>query len=125
MKSCPPSRLLNLYKIAPKDSGNPPSKLCKVQFQQCIELLCAELVAFRPKRLLVMTKLNWAQPFVERLMPQVREVAGYSYVEAVGNIGEGSAIRAAKSWSPVIRAEKKRTCLFVRLSARLPSSFEP
>ena len=47
------SRLVwsNLYKIAPKDGGNPGSRLADIQFPFCRDILMQEIDRFRPRRI--------------------------------------------------------------------------
>ena len=82
------SRLVwsNLYKVAP-DGGNPEGRLRSLQLPGCIALLRMELDIYRPRRLLLLTGLNWATPFLESFAPGVTAVSGYHYVEAIGEIG--------------------------------------
>jgi hypothetical protein len=57
----------NLYKVAPYKGGNPSDKLCGLQQEACESHLAAEVDLWRPKRILFITGLNWAKPFLERL----------------------------------------------------------
>jgi len=61
------SRLVwsNLYKIAPSKGGNPGSKLQKIQFHFCRDILVEEIVAFRPRRVVFATGMDWAEPFLD------------------------------------------------------------
>jgi hypothetical protein len=83
-----PSYLLwsNLYKIAPKEGGNPTGFLRRIQFDTCALLFGKELEIFKPKRVLFLTGMGWAKPFVHLLMPAVA-VLGDHYVEATGKYG--------------------------------------
>jgi hypothetical protein len=64
-----PSRLAysNLYKLSPKDGGNPSGRLQEVQRLACIKMFLAEIEAWRPKRVLMLTDLKWASPFLQGL----------------------------------------------------------
>ena len=55
----------NLYKVAPKDGGNPSSRLCSLQEQYCKELLSAEIELYKPKRIIFSTGYDWAAPFIK------------------------------------------------------------
>jgi hypothetical protein len=70
----------NAYRIAPQKGGNPSTELCRVQFDNCVELLNTELAALQPKRLLVMSSTAW--PFVERLTARMSGANGYEYVKS-------------------------------------------
>jgi hypothetical protein len=45
----------NLYKISPKEGGNPTNTMCKRQFEACKEILTAEILAYRPTHILMIT----------------------------------------------------------------------
>ena len=79
-----PSHLVwsNLYKVAPADGGNPSDTLCDIQFTGCQSLLELELSLYNPKRLLFLTGLDWAKPFMENICDLTR--TGKTYSEAVG-----------------------------------------
>ena len=48
----------NLYKIAPKDSGNPTASLCKKQSSFCFDILKKEINDFAPTHILLITGWN-------------------------------------------------------------------
>ena len=56
----------NLYKAAP-DGTNPSEQMKKVTEENCIEILKAEIDAFQPKRILMLTGYDWAEPFIKGL----------------------------------------------------------
>jgi len=60
----------NLYKVAPWCGGNPSERLKKVQREGCIEMLKTEIEINQPKRLLFLTGLDWAEPFLQGLAPE-------------------------------------------------------
>ncbi len=73
----------NLYKVSPADGGNPySSELYNLQFPGCKDLFEAELRAYMPKRLLLLTGWEgWADWF----LPDLDEPESSSlYVERVG-----------------------------------------
>jgi hypothetical protein len=80
-----PSHIIwsNLFKVAPADGGNPNKTLCSIQQSGCISLLDLELSTYIPKRLLLLTGLSWAEPFLMRICPEFKPVSN-SHVEAVG-----------------------------------------
>ena len=49
----------NLYKIAPKQSGNPTTTMCKRQFAACRDILDAEILAYNPTHILFITGYDW------------------------------------------------------------------
>mgnify|MGYP005851576367 FL=1 len=57
----------NLYKISPHAGGNPSDKLCALQEPGCIELLRKEIEDYKPQRILFLTGMNWAKPFLASL----------------------------------------------------------
>jgi hypothetical protein len=87
-----PSHLVwsNLYKVAPAEGGNPSNTLCDIQLPGCISLLQQEISTYLPRRLLLLTGLNWAKPFLENIAPTFTPVSNYQYVEAIAEITHGS-----------------------------------
>ncbi len=79
----------NLYKVAPYLGGNPGARLCDIQLAGCQELFEVEVSNYRPKRLLLITGLDWAKDFLHVLCPNYRPITG-AYVEAVGEIRWGA-----------------------------------
>ena len=81
-----PSHLVwsNLYKIAPEEGGNPGKTLCRIQLGGCRELFNLELATYRPSRLLFLTGIEWASPFLSDFDVAPADVAGISYVEGFG-----------------------------------------
>ena len=73
----------NLYKVSPSADGNPDGQLCGIQFDGCRDLLELELRNYRPKRLLLLTGLNWAKPRFFENICTLRLVHG-SQVKAIG-----------------------------------------
>ena len=56
----------NLYKIAPHLGGNPNKKLeWDSQLKNCKELFRKEIEELKPKNILMMTGLSWANDFIE------------------------------------------------------------
>ena len=80
------SRLVwsNLYKISPHAGGNPSDKLCAIQEPGCIELLRTEIEDYQPERILFLTGMSWAKPFLADL--EYQEPALDSLVEASGTV---------------------------------------
>ena len=88
-----PSHLVwsNLYKVAPANGGNPDTTLCDIQFSGCLSLLEIELSNYCPYRLLLLTGLAWAEPFLQHISPGFKRVSN-SYVEAIGQFNLASGI---------------------------------
>ena len=57
-----PSKIVwsNLYKTAPANGGNPNDLLCEEQFDDCKEILIAEIEEFKPKRILFLAGAFWS-----------------------------------------------------------------
>ena len=87
-----PSHLVwsNLYKVAPVDGGNPSKTLCDIQLPGCICLLQQEISSYLPRRLLLLTGLDWAKPFLQKIAPTFTPVSAYKYVEAIAQIPHSS-----------------------------------
>lgn len=83
-----PSHLVwsNLYKIAPAEGGNPSNALCQVQLAGCISLFQQELNDYRPRRLLFLTGLDWAEPYLQHVAPTFTPTPAGGYVEALADI---------------------------------------
>jgi len=86
-----PSQLVwsNLYKIAPAAGGNPNNQLQRAQFEGCLQLLHWEIETFKPKRLLFLTGLAWAGPFLEHAWCDNLPVEGQVFIEAKGYVMAG------------------------------------
>ena len=97
-----PSHLVwsNLYKVAPAVGGNPGRTLCDIQLSGCISLLQQEIAYYRPRRLLLLTGLGWAKPFLQHIAPTFTPASASGYVEAIAQIsnisgGESKVVVAA------------------------------
>ena len=55
----------NLYKIAPSGGGNPDGKLQNIQFPFCRDILVQEIAAFRPRRVVFATGIDWAERLLD------------------------------------------------------------
>ena len=73
----------NLYKVSPAGGGNPSNVLCEIQFPGCAELLNLELRAYRPARVLFLTGVDWAAPFLQA--GGLQEGVGFHYVKRAGD----------------------------------------
>ena len=76
----------NLYKIAPAERGNPGATLRQVQLAGCRELFSLELMTYTPSRLLLLTGIGWASPFLPDFDGTPQDVAGFCYVERFGTL---------------------------------------
>lgn len=96
----------NLYKVSPAKAGNPSGRLCNAQLEGCISLLDAEIAEYCPKRLLFLTGIDWAKPFLSRIMPAFEKVSN-SYVKAVGSrmIDSGGTMKVVVAVHPQGKAE--------------------
>ncbi|MGU9977090.1 MAG: hypothetical protein ACNYNY_00120 [Candidatus Oxydemutatoraceae bacterium WSBS_2016_MAG_OTU14] len=60
----------NLYRIAPKEKGNPSIALCKDQLDLCKDLLHAEIEELQPDKIICLTGYdNWAKGFFDIAHP--------------------------------------------------------
>lgn len=80
-----PSHLVwsNLYKVSPAGGGNPSNVLREIQLPGCAQLITLELCVYRPSRVLFLTGVDWAAPFLEAA--ELQEAVGFEYVERVGD----------------------------------------
>jgi hypothetical protein len=91
-----PSHLVwsNLFKLSDSDEGNPSEALQRIQFETCVDLLSTELMTYKPKHVLMLTGLNWAKPFLDKLKIPWHKPSGSMYVEAVANFNGQSIVVA-------------------------------
>lgn len=101
----------NLYKVAPKEGGNPGSKLCALQEPYCKDLISTEIEVYKPKRVLFVTGYDWAKPFLdaEKWHIDSETIIGNAHVQAIvsykiGGSKKGKAVIAAR---PEGRVEEK------------------
>lgn len=76
----------NLYKIAPAEGGNPSNKLCEIQLAGCRELFKLELITYTPRRLLLLTGTEWAEPFLADFDGKSQVATGSSYAKQYGTL---------------------------------------
>ena len=76
----------NLYKFAPAGGGNPSSRLCNIQLNDCKVLFEKEIEIYRPKRILLLTGIGWAEPFIKIQKTKTPTTQNQQYVEAFGKI---------------------------------------
>lgn len=104
----------NLYKIAPQGGGNPGKRMRKAQAAVCKKLLAAEIQKFQPTHILMMTDLDWFEPFADIFSDVNRNIfrnlAGAKqnceYVKAIARYGDCKVIVACR---PEIRPKKAYT----------------
>ena len=75
----------NLYKLSPT-SGNPVGKLQYLQREGCKSSFKREIDVFRPGRLLLLTGLEWAEPFLEELCIDSKDDDDLEHVELKGRL---------------------------------------
>lgn len=75
----------NLYKLSPT-SGNPGAKLRRLQLEGCKSSFKREIDVFRPGRLLLLTGLEWAEPFLEELCIDSKDDDDLEHVELKGRL---------------------------------------
>lgn len=73
----------NLYKIATPDV-DPDENLRASQFDSCKELLLAEITFFKPKVVVFLTGMDWADPFLEGIENIMKDAAEVKYLKFVG-----------------------------------------
>lgn len=74
----------NLYKVSPFKGGNPSSALMRLQLPFCFRLLEQEISQWSPKRLLFLTGLDWALPFLRTDHLSFEQQRSGSVVESIG-----------------------------------------
>jgi len=82
-----PSSLVwtNLYKLAPEAGGNPSASLCRMQTAECVKLLELEIAEWKPKRILMLTGLDWGRCLIDKLRAVEAAGAGGDFVDFVGD----------------------------------------
>ena len=99
----------NLYKLAPKDKGNPTNKMCKQQFEACKEILAAEIQAYKPTHILIMTAYDWYHDFSALFEDSQRRDSNI-FVEATAKIEvEGKLVPVVITCRPEGRKEEAFT----------------
>lgn len=72
----------NLYKLSRYQTGNPSRTLRKIQHEGCLHLFNLEVKHYEPKRLLFLTGIDWAEPFLGEV-PACSKT-GFKHVEGCG-----------------------------------------
>ncbi len=85
----------NLYKVAPAEGGNPGGALCQAQQAGCKALFKQELKTYTPSRLLLLTGMGWAWPFLSDFDYMSQSITGYDYdyVEGFGTLSIDPAMQ--------------------------------
>lgn len=106
-----PSHLVwtNLYKVAPGAGGNPNARLRRIQFEGCVELFRIELTDYKPTRLLLLTGMDWARPFLDSLNAKVILLPNYTLVKGMGNLNlsDSQAVKFVIASHPQGKPEKQ------------------
>lgn len=86
-----PSRIMwtNLYKVSPFDEGNPSTGLLELQREHCGDILRTEIGRWFPKRILMLTDIDWALWFLQKFGATRVQVEGFKYVQWVGKMDIG------------------------------------
>jgi hypothetical protein len=71
----------NLYKVAPSSGGNPSKTLRDIQMPVCKYFLREELSNYHPRRVLLLTGQNWAEPFLKDIETSSTTIPAFKYVE--------------------------------------------
>ena len=97
----------NLYKFSPEEGGNPGNALRHVQLPACISLLQQELNDYRPRYLLLLTGLDWAEPYLQQVAPTFTQTPDGGYVEAIAEIlhESGNATKVVVAAHPQGKSE--------------------
>ncbi|MBE6606449.1 MAG: hypothetical protein E7635_05385 [Ruminococcaceae bacterium] len=103
----------NLYKIAPKDTGNPTTTMAKKQLNACKNILKAEIEKFKPTHILFVTGYEWwFECFADMFAIEFNNVKKNEYrgenknsffVEASGTTADG--VKIVVSCRPELRNE--------------------
>jgi len=80
--------------LSDSDEGNPSEALQRLQFETCAELLSTEFTTFKPKKVLMLTGLNWAKTFLDKLEIPWHKPSDSQYVEAIAKFNGLSIVVA-------------------------------
>jgi hypothetical protein len=82
----------NLYKVNPAETGNPGGRLRRAQEKICQEILQEEIALLRPKRILFLTGLDWAESFLTSFGARARvdKLEEDPWVQARGSLPIGA-----------------------------------
>lgn len=94
----------NLYKLAPAEGGNPSERLSMIQFSNCLKLFFLELEMLKPKNVLIMTGLDWAQAFLDTTS-QWKRTEGLIEATGVYNCSDDTQCRLVVTPHPQGKAE--------------------
>lgn len=97
----------NLYRIAPGATGNPSGTLQKLQRDECIALLHTELLRLRPKRLLMLTGMDWAAPFLTQTRMHSIEDSTLAQAHGVITLANGSTCAVVVARHPQGKPHEK------------------
>ncbi len=76
----------NLYKVA-SDGKNPTQRMINATSKNCREILNIEIEIFKPKKILMLTGYEWAEPFIEYLKCEKIKDSDSSLVSYIGKLG--------------------------------------
>jgi hypothetical protein len=106
----------NLYKIAPVGS-NPSEKLCELQMEACVKLLHFEIHEWKPRRLLFLTGLGWAKPFLESMNISYQKTVDNLYVEATASLPYSIVVAKHPQGKNEVKWNEEVISAFKRLKA--------
>lgn len=80
----------NLYKVAPAANKNPSTLLQKAQRDYCIQILKEEINRWRPRNILFLTGMDWANPFIKEIEGfEIESTDSLELVDGFGEIRQG------------------------------------
>lgn len=102
----------NLYKLAPRKSGNPPNALCRAQIGPCREILAEEIRRFAPTHIFMPVGWNWFRSDgrydFSRLFSCVEHTGGrYAEGRARFELPDGQSVPAVIACRPEGRREEE------------------
>ncbi|WP_254511963.1 hypothetical protein [Anatilimnocola floriformis] len=109
----------NLYKVAPYNGGNPGNRLCTAQENACKNYFTSELEIWRPRRVVLVTGWNWAEPFVNQFV-STGVNAKRSHVEWAGWI----ELPESKSQLPLVVCKRPEFRRAADLVTAIDSAFQ-
>lgn len=81
----------NLYKVAPAENRNPSTQLKRAQREYCIHIFEEEITMWRPRNLLLLTGMDWANPIIKEIEGfNVKNIDHFAFVDGVGEIRIGN-----------------------------------
>ncbi len=82
----------NLYKISNGAGPNPSSALRNASLSFCKRILENDILSAKPKRIVFLTDLNWARPFIEESFKADQKFRETEFVDSVGTYKSGGHV---------------------------------